>query len=125
VGEPWQWAPVALRNGGKTEKIKLLYSVPVAWVYMTGWASPDGATYFRRDIYGLDKGTKLPVRASGRGLGLGLPSTYAAWILIMAALYPACRWFAEVKRRRRDLAELFIMRIYCRTILSLMYVSSG
>ena len=70
VGEPWQWAPVALRNevdGGKTEKIKLLHSVPVAWIYMTGWASPDRATYFSRDIYGLDKGTKLPVRASGRG----------------------------------------------------------
>jgi hypothetical protein len=67
---PLQWAPAALRNevdGEKTEKIKLLHSAPVAWVYMTGWASPDGATYFRRDIYSLDKGTKLPVRASGRG----------------------------------------------------------
>jgi murein L,D-transpeptidase YcbB/YkuD len=49
------------------KKIKLLHSVPVAWVSMTGSASPDGATYFRRDIYGLDKGMKLPVRASGRG----------------------------------------------------------
>jgi uncharacterized membrane protein len=36
------------------------------------------------------------------GLGLSLAGTYAAWILIMAALYPACRWFAGVKRRRRD-----------------------
>jgi uncharacterized membrane protein len=36
------------------------------------------------------------------GLGLSLPATYAAWILIMAALYPACRWFANVKRRRHD-----------------------
>ena len=36
------------------------------------------------------------------GLGLSLPATYAAWILIMAALYPACRWFASVKRRRHD-----------------------
>jgi len=34
------------------------------------------------------------------GLGLSLPATYAAWILIMAALYPACCWFANVKRRR-------------------------
>jgi uncharacterized membrane protein len=40
--------------------------------------------------------------APPEGLGLSLPGTYAAWILIMAALYPACRWFAEVKRRRRD-----------------------
>jgi len=36
------------------------------------------------------------------GLGLNLPATFAAWILIMAALYPACRWFANVKRRRHD-----------------------
>jgi uncharacterized membrane protein len=36
------------------------------------------------------------------GLGLSLAGTYAAWILIMAALYPACWWFAGVKRRRRD-----------------------
>ncbi|MGH6842960.1 MAG: DUF1624 domain-containing protein, partial [Methylocella sp.] len=40
--------------------------------------------------------------APPEGLGLGLAGTYAAWILIMAALYPACRWFAGVKRRRRD-----------------------
>lgn len=36
------------------------------------------------------------------GLGLGLAGTYAAWILIMLALYPACRWFARVKQRRQD-----------------------
>jgi hypothetical protein len=40
--------------------------------------------------------------APPEGLGLGLAATYAAWILIMAALYPACRWYAGVKRRRRD-----------------------
>ena len=34
--------------------------------------------------------------------GLSLAGTYAAWILIMAALYPACRWYAGVKQRRRD-----------------------
>jgi uncharacterized membrane protein len=36
------------------------------------------------------------------GLGLGLAGTYVAWILIMAALYAPCRWFAGLKRRRRD-----------------------
>ena len=41
-------------------------------------------------------------RAPPEGLGLSLAGTYAAWILIMAALYPACQWFAGVKRRRRD-----------------------
>jgi uncharacterized membrane protein len=40
--------------------------------------------------------------APPEGLGLSLAGTFAAWILIMAALYPACQWFASVKRRRRD-----------------------
>ncbi len=34
--------------------IKLPRSIPVAWVYMTGWASSDGSVQFRDDIYGLD-----------------------------------------------------------------------
>jgi L,D-transpeptidase YcbB len=70
--EPSQWDQAALRNevdDGKTEKIKLRRPVPVAWVYMTGWALPDGATYFRRDIYDLDKGTKLPPSVRERRVG--------------------------------------------------------
>jgi murein L,D-transpeptidase YcbB/YkuD len=34
--------------------IKLSRSVPVAWVYLTGWAAGDGLIHFRDDIYGLD-----------------------------------------------------------------------
>lgn len=29
--------------------------VPVAWVYLTGWVTPDGAAHFRDDVYGLDR----------------------------------------------------------------------
>ncbi len=28
--------------------------MPVAWVYLTGWAAGDGLIHFRDDIYGLD-----------------------------------------------------------------------
>jgi hypothetical protein len=35
-------------------------------------------------------------------ISASLAGTYVAWILIMAALYPACRWYAGVKQRRRD-----------------------
>ena len=28
--------------------------VPVAWIYLTGWASPDGTMNFRNDVYNLD-----------------------------------------------------------------------
>lgn len=34
--------------------------------------------------------------------GFDLWVVYVCWITIVLALYPLCRWFAEVKRRRRD-----------------------
>jgi uncharacterized membrane protein len=36
------------------------------------------------------------------GLGLGLAATYGVWVLVVIALYPACRWYAGIKARRRD-----------------------
>jgi len=35
-------------------------------------------------------------------LGFSLWMVYICWFLGLLLLYPACRWFAEVKRRRRD-----------------------
>ena len=36
------------------------------------------------------------------GYGYDLWIVYLVWIAIVAALYPVCRWFAEVKARRRS-----------------------
>jgi uncharacterized membrane protein len=36
------------------------------------------------------------------GWGYSLPVVYAVWIGVVIALYPACRWFAGLKQRRRD-----------------------
>jgi uncharacterized membrane protein len=36
------------------------------------------------------------------GYGYGLPMVYAVTVVVVAVLYPVCRWFAGVKRRRRD-----------------------
>jgi uncharacterized membrane protein len=37
-----------------------------------------------------------------KGYGVGLAGTYAVWLLVVATLYPLCRWVAAIKRRRQD-----------------------
>ncbi|HYS48094.1 MAG TPA: L,D-transpeptidase family protein [Xanthobacteraceae bacterium] len=40
---------------GQRTDIKLARSVPVAWIYLTGWAMRDGTVHFRNDIYNHDE----------------------------------------------------------------------
>jgi peptidoglycan hydrolase-like protein with peptidoglycan-binding domain len=52
---PWTHAAIeAATVGGKRQDVALKKPVPVAWVYLTGFATPDGAVHFRDDVYGLD-----------------------------------------------------------------------
>ena len=51
------WGPIEIETGiadGERRDIKLPKPVPVAFVYLTGYAGPDGRVQFRDDIYGLD-----------------------------------------------------------------------
>jgi len=43
-----------------------------------------------------------PFRLYKAGFGFNLLVVYVVWLAILVALYPASRWFAEVKRRRRE-----------------------
>jgi hypothetical protein len=36
------------------------------------------------------------------GYGYSLTTVYAIWVGVVLILYPACRWFAKVKSRRRE-----------------------
>jgi hypothetical protein len=36
------------------------------------------------------------------GWGFSLPVIYLIWASVVVALYPLCRWFAGLKRRRGD-----------------------
>jgi uncharacterized membrane protein len=36
------------------------------------------------------------------GWGYSLPIIYLVWAIVVLTLYPLCRWFAELKRRRSD-----------------------
>jgi uncharacterized membrane protein len=43
-----------------------------------------------------------PFRLFKAGFGFNLLVVHVVWLAILVALYPASRWFAEVKRRRRE-----------------------
>ncbi|UVF21097.1 L,D-transpeptidase family protein [Microvirga terrae] len=43
------------------QDIRLEKPVPVAWIYLTGYATADGAVHFRDDVYGLDMAKSDPV----------------------------------------------------------------
>lgn len=55
LGPQWDGKAVqAVVARGQREDLKLAQSVPVIWVYMTGWASADGAVHFADDVYQVD-----------------------------------------------------------------------
>ena len=43
----------AIAKGDRTD-IRLTHKVPVAWIYLTGWATRDNVIHFRDDVYGHD-----------------------------------------------------------------------
>jgi L,D-transpeptidase YcbB len=43
-----------IASGARTD-IRLTHAVPVAWIYLTGWAMRDGTVHFRNDIYNHDE----------------------------------------------------------------------
>ena len=51
------WGPIEIETAiadGERRDLKLVKPVPVTFVYLTGYATPDGRVHFRDDIYGLD-----------------------------------------------------------------------
>ncbi|WP_375409662.1 murein L,D-transpeptidase [uncultured Methylobacterium sp.] len=51
------WGPIEIETSIATNEridIKLAKQIPVTFVYLTGYATPDGRAHFRDDIYGID-----------------------------------------------------------------------
>ncbi len=44
----------------------------------------------------------FPPGHAGEGCGFSLPVVCLIWLGVVFSLYPLCRWFAGVKRRRND-----------------------
>jgi murein L,D-transpeptidase YcbB/YkuD len=50
----------AIQSGQRVDA-KLTKPVPVFWVYITAWATPDGLIQFRDDIYNKDGLGQVPL----------------------------------------------------------------
>jgi L,D-transpeptidase YcbB len=63
----------AVIRSGEREDVKLAQPVPVYWVYITAWATPDGLVQFRPDIYQRDGAGPGPVASAVPLQPLALP----------------------------------------------------
>lgn len=75
------WGAMEIETGiadGERRDIKLPKPVPVAFVYLTGYAGSDGRAQFRDDIYGLDSPKPAPALAPAPAAATTRPSDPAA-----------------------------------------------
>ena len=63
----------AVIRSGERQDVKLAEPVPVYWVYITAWATPDGLVQFRPDIYQRDGSGPGPVASALPLQPLALP----------------------------------------------------
>ncbi|AWN46598.1 murein L,D-transpeptidase [Methylobacterium terrae] len=87
------WGPMEIETGiatGERRDIKLAKPVPVTFVYLTGYATPDGRVHFRDDVYGLDTGkeTGKPAEPAVTG-ALATPARATAVPIKAAPAKPA------------------------------------
>jgi len=61
-----------IRSGQRVD-VKLAQPVPVYWVYVTAWATPDGLVQFRPDIYQRDGSGPGPVASAVPAQPMALP----------------------------------------------------
>ena len=52
-------------KSGERKDARLAKPVPLHWVYVTAWATPDGIVQFREDIYARDGSAALATTSRG------------------------------------------------------------
>jgi uncharacterized membrane protein len=69
----------------------------VAHLYLLHVLAIAAAGAFRQPVAWLTNGAVMLARPPG--YGHGLPFVYVTWVTVVLALYPACRWYAGVRKR--------------------------
>lgn len=94
------------KSGWITRRLVTFGRVPFFY-YMLHLPLIHGAAYATALLRGDTASAKYLSRSSPfdsqpPGFGYDLWVVYLVWVLLILALYPICHWFAEVKRRRKD-----------------------
>ena len=96
--------PALERLGGTIGEILATFGRTPLFIYILHLYVALAAGILLRVAQGMDLhklGELTPEKVS-QNYGTNLVGVYLAWIVIMTLLYPACRWYAGVKQRRRD-----------------------
>jgi hypothetical protein len=89
--------------GPPGEPLRTIGRVPLFY-YLLQWPLIHGLAVLVARLRGepIDWLFRFPPFQSPSGYGHSLPEVYLVWAAMVAALYLPCRWYAGVKRRRRD-----------------------
>jgi uncharacterized membrane protein len=102
------WPLLSRLRGPVASVLNTFGAVPfffyVLHIYVVHLLAMAANAAFGRDVSGflnyLVNGFVAPERLAH--VGFPLPGVYLAWIVVLAILYPACRWWQGLKARRRD-----------------------
>jgi hypothetical protein len=100
-------APAIARLGGPLRALFLAMGRTPFFTYLLHIFIVHGAAIAVGAMLGVSSSAFVnflgdPTRLVASGWGLGLGWVYLIWILIVAALYPVSRRFADLKRRNRS-----------------------
>ena len=92
---------------GRVRRFFVTFGRVPLFFYVLQWFTAHGISVllhlaFGKPVAWLFKTPLVLFSNPPRGTGFNLVVVYLAWIVGVAILYPLCRWFANLKQRRRD-----------------------
>ena len=92
------------RGPGRFGRPLLTFGRVPLFYYLLQWPLAHGLAVAFEAIQGRPIGWLFgfPLTQPPSGYGYSLATTYLMWLVVVALLYYPCRWFADLKRRRRD-----------------------